>query len=429
MLYGNVIFDLDGTLTQSEEGIFRSIEYMLRCMNRPVPDRRELRRFIGPPLYDSFRAYLGMDDREAEEAQRIYRKRYRQEGWKENCVYPGIPRLLRSLKSAGNRVFVVTGKPQGISEQVCRYFGLTPYLSGIKGPSDGDHSPDKAEMVSDILASYGRNAVMVGDRRFDMEAAKKNGIPCAGVTYGYGDEEELKNAGASFLADSVRALQEWLLGGREPARGLFITLEGMDGCGKTTQRERIVEFLTRRGWEVVLTREPGGERIAEKIRNIILDPENTEMCDETEAYLYAASRAQNVRRRILPALRDGQAVVCDRFVDSSIAYQGGGRRLGAERIAELNKMATGGLLPDITVFLDLSPEVSLSRRLQASRPDRLESEQDSFFRRVHETYHRSFFRQERVLRIDASKDIDAVTDDLLCRLSERMDAEALNAGV
>ena len=425
----NVIFDLDGTLTQSEEGIFKSIEFTLSCMNRKIPSRCELRRFIGPPLYTSFRDLLGMSALEAEEAQRIYRSRYQREGWRENCVYSGIPRLLRTLKRNGMRAYVATGKPQESSEQICKYFGITPYLSGIIGPDDGEHSPDKAVMLSEILHVSGKNSVMIGDRKFDVEAAIQNGIPCIGVTYGYGSIEELKNAGATILADSPRELQRILLGNGETERGLFLTLEGMDGCGKTTQRERIVEFLKQRGWEVTVTREPGGDPIAEKIRRIILDPKNTDMCDETEAYLYAASRAQNVRRTILPALKDGEAVVCDRFVDSSIAYQGGGRQLKPDRIEALNQMATGGLVPDITVFLELSPEASLARRLSASNPDRLESEQEAFFHRVHDTYLRYLESNPRVLRIDASKGIDEVTDNLIELLSERIDTVFVNSVV
>ena len=422
MRYQNVIFDLDGTLTQSEEGIFTGIERTLRCMGWPVPEKEQLRRFIGPPLYWSFHYGLGMSVEEAEKAQRIYRAYYRSEGWKRNRAYPGIPRLLRSLKEAGIRSFVATGKPKHSAEDVCQYFGLSPYLSGIVGPTDDDRTADKAGFLSDILEKAGRNTVMVGDRHYDADAARECGIPCIGVTFGYGSEEELKNAGATELAGSVRDLQKLLLGEAEPARGLFLTLEGMDGCGKTTQREKIVDFLLQRGWEVSVTREPGGDNIAEKIRQIILDPANTEMCPETEAYLYAASRAQNVRRRILPALMDGMAVVCDRFVDSSVAYQGGGRGLGPEQIADLNRIATGGLDPDLTVFLDLEPEVSLARRLRAGEPDRLESEQESFFRRVHETYHRFFQENDRVLKIDASRSIGEVTEELLSGLAKRIDA-------
>ena len=210
MHFENVIFDLDGTLAQSEEGIFKSIEHTLSCMNRQIPSRSELRRFIGPPLYTSFRDLLGMSAMEAEEAQSIYRSRYRRVGWRENRVYSGIPRLLRSLRRADMRAYVVTGKPQKSSEQICKHFGITPYLSGIIGPDEGNHSPDKADMLSELLRLSGKNSVMIGDRRFDVDAAAQNGIPCIGVTYGYGSKEELKNAGATIFADSPRELQQIL---------------------------------------------------------------------------------------------------------------------------------------------------------------------------------------------------------------------------
>ena len=200
-------------------------------------------------------------------------------------------------------------------------------------------------------------------------------------------------------------------------------MEGVDGCGKTTQRNALIAHLEQLGWDVQLTREPGGDEIAEKIRDLILDPVNTAMNDLTEAYLYAASRAQNVRAKILPALDSGRAVVCDRFVDSSIAYQGGGRQLGTQRVAEINRFAIEGASPDITVYLRMPPEKALSRRLSTSEPDRLEREKASFFERTYMGYEEHFAREgmERVVTVNAAQPIEDVTRDMLEAVSARLD--------
>lgn len=146
------------------------------------------------------------------------------------------------------------------------------------------------------------------------------------------------------------------------------------------------------------------------------------MCDETEAYLYAAARAQNVRALVRPALAAGKAVVCDRFVDSSVAYQGGGRALGTGEVAALNALAVGGTLPDITVYLRMEPDKALSRRLNASDPDRLERQQASFYTRTFEAYEALFAGMERVATVDAAKPIEAVTQAMLDAVNARLDA-------
>ena len=137
---------------------------------------------------------------------------------------------------------------------------------------------------------------------------------------------------------------------------MFISLEGGEGSGKSTAIKTIVPRLEKLGYEVVLTREPGGTPIAEEIRNVILDKKNTNMDPMAEALLYAASRRQHIQEKILPALRLGKIVISDRFIDSSLAYQGGARGLGIEKIYELNQYATDGLLPDLAIFFELKPE-------------------------------------------------------------------------
>ena len=268
---------------------------------------------------------------------------------------------------------------------------------------------------------------MVGDRCFDVEGGRANGVDTIGVTYGDGTEEELREAGATHIAHSVAELADILLGDAPRAKGLFITMEGVDGCGKTTQRDALIAHMKQLGWTVTMTREPGGDEMAEKIRDLVLDPVNTALFDETEAYLYAASRCQNVRALIRPALSRGDAVVCDRFVDSSIAYQGGGRQLGTERIAEINREAVGDTKPDITIYLRMQPEVALSRRLNASEPDRLEREKESFFIRTFNAYEELYAKEGmgRVITVDASRTIEEVTQEMLTKLDERLNQLAI----
>jgi dTMP kinase len=142
---------------------------------------------------------------------------------------------------------------------------------------------------------------------------------------------------------------------------MFITMEGGEGSGKSTAIKEIVDSLTKEGYSVVLTREPGGTPISEEIRNVILDKKNTEMDPWTEALLYAASRRQHIVEKILPALKEGKIVICDRFIDSSLAYQGGARGLGVDKVYAMNQYATDGLLPDLTLLFDIEPEEGLKR--------------------------------------------------------------------
>ena len=168
--------------------------------------------------------------------------------------------------------------------------------------------------------------------------------------------------------------------------GLFITLEGPDGSGKSTVSRMLVSYLRDRGFRVTLTREPGGTDISEEIRHIILDTKNTEMQSTTEALLYAASRAQHVGEKIIPAMQADRVVVCDRFVLSSLVYQGIARGLGVETIKELNDFATTGLEPDLILFFDIDPKVALTRKTKRSKADRLENENIEFHRSVYEGY-------------------------------------------
>ena len=189
-------------------------------------------------------------------------------------------------------------------------------------------------------------------------------------------------------------------------RGLFITLEGGDGAGKSTQIRNIERFFNEKGLVVVHTREPGGTDISEKLRGILLDRSNTEMTDVTEMLIYAAARAQHVRERVIPALERGEVVICDRFVDSSIAYQAYGRGLG-DMVAEVNSYAITGIMPDITFWLDVDPDTGRTRAAKAGEPDRLEREALDFHYRVYEGYKKiAESDPDRVKRIDASDTVE-----------------------
>jgi dTMP kinase len=191
-------------------------------------------------------------------------------------------------------------------------------------------------------------------------------------------------------------------------KGLFITFEGTDGSGKTTQIALLTEYMQSMGHEPVTLREPGGVAISERIRSVVLDNRHTEMDEVTEMLLYAAARAQLVAQVILPALNAGKSVICDRFVDSSYIYQGFARGLGLETVKAVNDIATRNLMPDITFFMDVDPQVALKRRYDNSQPDRLEMEGVAFHQKVYEGYVRlcSLF-PERMKRISGMEGIEA----------------------
>ena len=424
MKYTTILFDLDGTLTRSEKGITRSALYACEKMGYSGYTAEQFMSFIGPPLFESFQRVVGMNEEQAHQAIAYYRERFSVLGWAENEVYTGIPSLLRSLKKNGAKIAICTAKPQAFAEKIAKKFGFEPYLDALIGPDMSNTHASKAWIVRKAVAQLGGVPVMIGDRCYDVEGGQENGVDTIGVCYGYGTREELETAGATHIAETVAELSDILLGDAPRAKGVFLTMEGVDGCGKTTQRNALIAHLEQLGWDVQLTREPGGDEIAEKIRDLILDPVNTAMDDLTEAYLYAASRAQNVRALIRPALEKGRAVVCDRFVDSSIAYQGGGRQLGSDVVAQLNALAVGDTMPDATVYLRMPPEKALARRLNASEPDRLESQKESFFERTYQAFEALFGSEnmDRVVSVDASQPIADVTRDMLAAIDVRLNA-------
>ncbi|MFC5648868.1 dTMP kinase [Paenibacillus solisilvae] len=206
-------------------------------------------------------------------------------------------------------------------------------------------------------------------------------------------------------------------------KGWFFTIEGGEGAGKTTLIEQLAQYLTAQGYHVLTTREPGGIPIAEQIRGVVLDNRNTMMDARTEALLYAAARRQHLAEKVLPAIAQGKLVICDRFVDSSLAYQGYARGLGMEEVKSINDFAIDGMMPDLTLWMDVSPEVGLSRIHQGEGREinRLDLEGISFHKRVREGYIEILQREpERMIRIDAEKEPDVVLNDAISIINNRI---------
>ncbi|MDF2699674.1 MAG: thymidylate kinase [Haloplasmataceae bacterium] len=204
--------------------------------------------------------------------------------------------------------------------------------------------------------------------------------------------------------------------------GLFITIEGPDGSGKTSVVKEVSNRLNKYNIKHITTREPGGIDIAEQIRRIILDPLNTAMDAKTEALLYAASRRQHLVEKVIPNLNNGVHVICERFVESSLAYQGYGRQLGIDEVFSINQFAIDGVMPDITIFLDVDPETGLER-INRNRKDldRLDLEKIDFHERVYQGYMivKEMFK-DRIVVVDANKTIEEVIEDVVDVIIKRI---------
>lgn len=205
-------------------------------------------------------------------------------------------------------------------------------------------------------------------------------------------------------------------------RGLFITFEGIDGCGKSTQIELLREFLDSKGIDNIVIREPGGTVVGEKIREILLDKKNSDMTPLAELLLFEAARTQIVSEKISPALEEGTCVICDRFFDSSMAYQGVARGMGTDVVSLLNNVAVAGIAPDITFFLDITVEESLARRnKRGEESDRIESAGDSFLEKVRQGYlYAAVYDSDRIKTIDASSSIEDIASQIQDIVSERL---------
>lgn len=209
-------------------------------------------------------------------------------------------------------------------------------------------------------------------------------------------------------------------------KGLLITMEGPDGSGKTMQMDLLEKALREQGYPVIRSREPGGTPIGEAIRGVILNPEYKEMDSMTEAMLYAASRAQHVAEKIRPAMAEGYIVLLDRFLDSSLVYQGIARGMTIETIEAINRFATGGLQPDATIMVYIDYEEGLRRKkAQNGSLDRMEAQQDNFHRRVNEGYLQLAQRYpERIQLIDGARDPQTIHQDILKRVQKLIEAGA-----
>ena len=212
-------------------------------------------------------------------------------------------------------------------------------------------------------------------------------------------------------------------------KSYFISFEGPDGSGKSTVLKQVVaEIGPRLKTQYLVTREPGGSKIAEKIRQLILDPVNEEMSAKTEALLYAASRSQHMFETVIPALKAGKIVFSDRFVDSSLAYQGAGRELGIAAVKQINDFATSKIEPDLTIFLDVKPQVGLTRiaKERAGKEDRLEQEKLNFHQKVYQGYQEVIKAYpERIKVVDANKPFNLVVEDCVKIIANRLPVDLL----
>lgn len=208
---------------------------------------------------------------------------------------------------------------------------------------------------------------------------------------------------------------------KKSTKGVFISFEGLDGSGKSTQMAFCREYFEKLGREVLITREPGGTELGEAVRGLLLDPAYTGMDPRAELFLYAAGRAQHVAKVILPALEAGKVVITDRFADSTVAFQGFGRQLGTELVDELNRLATYGVMPDLTMIFSLSPASARRRMEGRGELDRIEREKEDFHQRVFAGYEALAAREpRRVALLDAEQPIEAIRAQVEILLRERV---------
>ncbi|MGN1398866.1 MAG: dTMP kinase [Erysipelotrichaceae bacterium] len=204
-------------------------------------------------------------------------------------------------------------------------------------------------------------------------------------------------------------------------KGLFLSIEGCDGSGKTTACTAVIERLKQEGYDVIYSREPGGSDIAEQIRRVILDVNNTAMDSRTEALLYAASRRQHLVEKIIPALNDGKIIICDRFIDSSLAYQGYARGIGIEEVLKINQFSIEGYFPDLTIYYDIDAQTGLNRISGRNNLDRLDVESLNFHKQVHRGYEIvcQLF-PDRIKVIDASLSKEEVSQQTYQLIKEKI---------
>lgn len=213
--YDYIFFDLDGTISDSAPGIVNAVVYALERMGTPVGGRERLKKFVGPPLYDTFRDYIGYSQAETDRAVQFFRRYYRARGILENTMYPGVDTLLQKLVAAGRKPVLATSKPEPFAREIIARYGLSGYFTFIAGSTMDETRAQKSEVVAYALKACGikdpSRAVMVGDRLYDVRGAAENGLGCIGVLYGYGTREELETAGAVAVAEDLPALANMLI--------------------------------------------------------------------------------------------------------------------------------------------------------------------------------------------------------------------------
>ena len=206
-MYQYILFDLDGTLTNSELGITKSVQHALKKFGIEVEDRTLLRPFIGPPLGESFQVYYGLSKEESEQAIKYYRERFSVKGLYENEVYEGVEKMLQTLKESGKKLILATSKPEKFTILILEHFDLLKYFDFVAGATMDGSRGEKADVIRYALELSGiedkSNVIMIGDRKFDILGAKENGLASMGVLYGFGDYEELTTAGADYIAETA----------------------------------------------------------------------------------------------------------------------------------------------------------------------------------------------------------------------------------
>ena len=214
-MYQYILFDLDGTLTNSELGITTCVQHALKKFGIEVDDRSKLRPFIGPPLGESFQVYYGLSEEESEEAIKYYRERFSVKGLYENEVYEGVEKTLQTLKDSGKKLIIATSKPEKFTLVILEYFDLLKYFDFVAGATLDGSRGEKADVIRYALEMYGiedkSEVIMIGDRKFDILGAKENGLASMGVLYGFGDKEELTEAGADYIVETAEDIAKRLL--------------------------------------------------------------------------------------------------------------------------------------------------------------------------------------------------------------------------
>ncbi|AEB81791.1 TPA: HAD family hydrolase [Streptococcus suis] len=213
-MYQTILFDLDGTLTDSGQGILNSVAYALEKMGIEEPDTANLNRFIGPPLYESFSRFYQLNPEDTQSAVDTFRVYFKEKGMFENQLYPGIIPLLEELRTAGKTLVIATSKPEIFAKQILEHFGIAHYFDIIAGASLDSSRISKADVIGyaiNQLEAFPKHAVMIGDREHDIEGARMHQLPAIGVLYGYGNKQEFEKAGATMIVETVQDLKRVLL--------------------------------------------------------------------------------------------------------------------------------------------------------------------------------------------------------------------------